>query len=84
MDYKKAIRRIKDEEIRQAVQSAIELNLLPALTQKAYPGHFTVNADGKQFGRENTWPGLDSWQMAGAFLLMDMVDPVIKYFDFVC
>jgi len=83
MDYKQGLSRIKDAEIRQAVSSAIELNLLPALREIAYPGHFCINADGGQFGAENTWPGLDSLQMAGAFLLMDMVDPVLKYFDFV-
>ena len=83
MDYRQALARIKDDGIRQAVRSAIEQNLLPALTQKAYPGHFSINADGAQYGPENTWPGLDSWQMAGAFLLMDMVEPVLGYFDFV-
>ena len=32
------------------------------------PGHFSITADGAAFGADNTWPGLDSWQMAGAYL----------------
>ena len=28
-----------------------------------------IVADGHWFGAENTWPGLDSWQMAGAYLV---------------
>ncbi len=77
------IEKIKDEDIREGVRAAISQNLLPAYTNKAYPGHFAIVADGKWFGPDNTWPGLDSWQMAGAFLLMDMEEGVKGYFDFV-
>lgn len=74
---------IKDDFIRVGVERAARQTLLPALTQKAYPGHYTVTADGHYFGTENTWPGLDSWEMAGAYLLLGMTDVVKNYFAFV-
>lgn len=69
--------------IRRGVTAAIQQSLLPAAVQKAYPGHFTIVADGHWFGQENTWPGLDSWQMAGAYLLLGRTQLVLDYFDFV-
>lgn len=77
------INQIKDEDIREGVRAAIEKTLLTAHTDKAYLGHFTVVADGSAFGADNTWPGLDSWEMAGAYLKMGMEDVVLGYFDFV-
>ena len=77
------INQIKDEDIREGVRAAIEKTLLTAHTDKAYLGHFTVVADGSAFGVDNTWPGLDSWEMAGAYLKMGMEDVVLGYFDFV-
>lgn len=77
------IEKIKDSDIREGVRAAISQNLIPACYELAYPGHFGICADGVGFGQYNTWPGLDSWQMAGAYLLMDMVDVVLGYFDFV-
>lgn len=74
---------IKDELIREGVAQAISKTLLPALTEKAYVGHYTVTADGRHFGEENTWPGLDSWEMAGAFLHMGLTDVVKNYFRYV-
>jgi len=65
------------------VRAAFEKTLYPALRERAYPGHFSVTADGKSYGTENTWPGLDSWQMAGAFLLVGKLRVVLDYFDFV-
>ena len=69
--------------IRQGVTAAIQQTLEPAATEKAYPGHFTIVADGHWFGQENTWPGLDSWQMAGAYLLLGRTRLVLDYFDYV-
>ncbi|MDB6093255.1 MAG: hypothetical protein JWM32_817 [Verrucomicrobia bacterium] len=69
--------------IRQGVTAAIKQTLEPAATQRAYPGHFTIVADGHWFGQENTWPGLDSWQMAGAYLLLGRTQLVRDYFDYV-
>ena len=69
--------------IRQGVTAAIKQTLEPAATQRAYPGHFTIVADGHWFGMEATWPGLDSWQMAGAYLLLGKTQLVRDYFDFV-
>jgi len=69
--------------IRQGVTAAIQQSLEPAATERAYPGHFTIVADGHWFGQENTWPGLDSWQMAGAYLRLGRIRLVRDYFDFV-
>jgi hypothetical protein len=69
--------------IGEGVRAALEKNLYPALLQRAYPGHFAIVADGKGYGPENTWPGLDSWQMAGAYLLLGKQREILDYFDFV-
>ncbi len=69
--------------ISQGVTAAIKKSLEPAATERAYPGHFMIVADGHWFGAENTWPGLDSWQMAGAYLLLGRTQLVRDYFDFV-
>jgi hypothetical protein len=69
--------------IRQGVTAAIKQTLEPAAVERAYPGHFTIVADGHWFGQENTWPGLDSWQMAGAYLLLGRTRLVRDYFDYV-
>ncbi len=74
---------IADPEIRAGVRAAIRDNLLPAASEAWYPGHFTISADGKAFGSDTTWPGLDSWQMAGAYLLLGRDRLVRDYFDFV-
>lgn len=62
---------------------AIERNILPAATQAYYPGHFEITADGGAYGHGATWPGLDSWQMAGAYLLLGHTQLVLDYFAFV-
>jgi len=69
--------------IAAGVRAALDKNLYPALRQRVYPGHFAIVADGKGYGAENTWPGLDSWQMAGAYLLMGKHREILDYFDFV-
>lgn len=74
---------IADETIRTGVRMAIEKTLLPAAAELAYPGHFSVTADGRVYGAENTWPGLDSWELAGAYLLLGKRRMVLDYFDFV-
>jgi len=83
IDYANQIERIVDPLIRRGVREAIEKTLLPAATQKAYPGHFNVVADASHYGGDHTWPGLDSWEMAGAYLLLGKRDLVRGYFDFV-
>ena len=77
------LEKIKDPDIRAGVKAAIYQNLIPAYHDRAYPGHFGICADGRGFGEYSTWPGLDSWQIAGAYLLMDMQEVVLGYFDFV-
>jgi len=77
------LNRIADPLIRLGVEMAVRKTLDPAATERAYPGHFEVTADGSAFGGEKTWPGLDGWQMAGAYLLLDRERLVLDYFDFV-
>lgn len=74
---------LSDDLIRTGVKRAIEKTLIPAAAEVAYPGHFSVTADGRVYGAENTWPGLDSWELAGAYLLMGKRRMVLDYFDFV-
>jgi hypothetical protein len=75
--------RIADAEIRAGVEAAVAKNLVPAATEQAYPGFFNITADGGAYGGEATWPGLDSWQMAGAYLLLGRTRLVLDYFEFV-
>ena len=77
------VRRIADTEIRAGVESAIVKNLAPAATERSYPGHFTITADGGADRSDTTWPGLDSWQMTGAFLLLGDTRLVLDYFEYV-
>src|SRR4051812_26758536 len=83
VEYVAQPERIADPLIRRGVREAIERTLLPAATEKAYPGHFNVVADGSHYGGDHTWPGLDSWEMAGAYLWFGKLDLVRGYFDFV-
>jgi hypothetical protein len=82
-DPAELIRKIADEEIRAGFEAAVLKNLIPAATERVFPGHFTINADGGGFGPDTTWPGLDSWQMAGAYLLLGRTRLATDYFEFV-
>jgi hypothetical protein len=82
-DPSRTIAAIADPEIRVGMEAAVMKNLLPAATEIFYPGHFTIAADGGAYGNDTTWPGLDSWQMAGAYLLLGRTRIVTDYFDFV-
>jgi hypothetical protein len=77
------VHRIIDPEIRAVVEAAVFKNLIPAATERVYPGHFTINADGGGYGNDSTWPGLDSWQMIGPYLQLGRWRLVLDYFDFV-
>jgi len=77
------IRRIADPDIRAGVEDAVVKNVLSAAIERQYPGHFTASADGVAYGDEGTWPGLDSWQLAGAYLLLGRTRLVLDYFEFV-
>ncbi|HEY1379313.1 MAG TPA: hypothetical protein VGF55_21095 [Gemmataceae bacterium] len=74
---------IADPEIRAGVHAAITKTLNPAAAERVYPGHFTVTADGHHYGADVTYPGLDGWQLAGAYLLLGRTRLVLDYFDFV-
>jgi hypothetical protein len=67
----------------KGTNAALEKSLVPALLELAYPGHFTIAAEGRTYGKESTWPGLDSWQMAGAYLLAGRHREMLDYFDFI-
>ncbi|MCC6579690.1 MAG: hypothetical protein IT440_04560 [Phycisphaeraceae bacterium] len=82
-EIQRKIDAIGDPAIRAGVEAAVNKTLLTAATEKAYPGHYTVVANGKAYGEENTWPGLDSWQMAGAYLLLGIERLALNYFAFV-
>ncbi|MCI0334290.1 MAG: hypothetical protein L0228_13810 [Planctomycetes bacterium] len=77
------VQSIRDPLIREGVKAAIEKNLVPAAKETAYPGHFLITADGRAYGGDSTWPGLDSWQMCGAYLPLGRTRMVLDYFDFV-
>jgi hypothetical protein len=82
-DPAELIRQVKDDEIRAGFEAAVLKNLIPSALERAYPGHFVINADGGGYGSDTTWPGLDSWQMAGAYLLLGRTRIATDYFDFV-
>ena len=74
---------ILNAEIRAGMEAAVFKNLIPAATERVYPGHFTINADGGGYGGDTTWPGLDSWQMVGPYLRLGRTRLVLDYFEFV-
>ena len=82
-DWSVTVGKIVDPEIRAGVEAAIVKNLLPAAREDLYPGYFMICADGVGYGNNSTWPALDSWQMAGAYLLLGRTRLVCDYFDFV-
>ena len=82
-DSSSVVNRIADPEVRAGVDAAITKNLIPAAVERLYPGHFLITADGGSYGGDATWPGLDSWQMSGAYLLLGRTRLVVDYFDFV-
>ena len=73
---------VADPAIRAGMEAAIMKNMIPAAVETDYPGYFWISADGRAYGNA-TWPGLDSWQMAGAYLLLGRTRMVLDYFDFV-
>jgi len=77
------IGRISDPVVRAGVEAAITRNLIPAATEEYYPGYFSITADGGAYGGGATWPGLDSWEMAGAYLELGRTRLVTDYFDYV-
>ncbi len=80
---KSILSQVKDPAIKAGLDAAVHKNLLPAAVETQYPGFFTICADGGGFGSDTTWPGLDSWQMAGAYLLLGKTRLVEDYFAFV-
>jgi hypothetical protein len=52
----------------EAYVQAAEKSILPALNGEVYPGYFSVCADHKGHGGDNTYPGLDWGQSAEALL----------------
>jgi hypothetical protein len=83
VDPSAVISKVKDPVIRAGLDAAINKNLLPAMTQEFYPGFFNISADGGAYGGGASWPGLDSWQMIGAYLMLGKTQVVLDYFEFV-
>ncbi len=81
-DPSRLIAGIADPAIRAGMEAAVLKNMIPAAVETDYPGYFWISADGRAYGNA-TWPGLDSWQMAGAYLLLGRTRMVLDYFDFV-
>jgi hypothetical protein len=69
--------------ITMEVRAALDNTLYPALRERVYPGHYSATADGAKYGSDITWPGLDAWQTAGAYLLLGKHREVLDCFDFV-
>jgi hypothetical protein len=80
-DPARMIAGVADPTIRAGLEAAIVKNMIPAAVETDYPGYFWISADGQAYGNA-TWPGLDSWQMAGAYLLLGRTRMVLDYFDF--
>ncbi|UVI29442.1 hypothetical protein [Paenibacillus spongiae] len=74
---------IRDPLIKRGVEEAIRKTLLPALREEAFRGHFIVDADGTHFGKESVFPGLDAWEIAGAYLCLGKTRSVLDFFEFV-
>ncbi|MBM7564264.1 hypothetical protein [Paenibacillus sacheonensis] len=83
MDIQALTSRIEDPLIRRGVEEAIGKTLLPALREEAFRGHFIVDADGTHFGTESVFPGLDAWEIAGAYLSLGKTRSVLDFFAFV-
>ncbi|MCL2641336.1 MAG: hypothetical protein FWD53_10855 [Phycisphaerales bacterium] len=83
MSYTDVLSKIKDDEIRTALRNAIEITLFPALTNHSYKGQFAVVCDGSHFGKENSYPGLDAWEITNAYLLLGKTQEVRLHFDYV-
>jgi hypothetical protein len=73
---------IVDPDIRQGFEAATMKNILTTMVETEYPGFFWISGDGKSFAGA-TWPGLDSWQMTGAYMLLGYKRIVLDYFEFV-
>jgi hypothetical protein len=82
-NHAELLKRITDPDIRAGLTAAIEKNLLASISERLYAGQFSITADAGSYGSDSTWPGLDSWQMAGAYLLLGRTRLVLDYFDFV-
>ena len=67
----------------EAYHQAAEKNLLAALNPKIYFGFFSVCADGKGHGGNNTYPGLDWGQSAEALLWLGRRAEVLASWEYV-
>ena len=81
-DASRMIAGIADPDVRAGAEAAIMKSMIPAAIETDYPGYFAISADNGAYGNA-TWPGLDSWQMAGAYLLLGRTRMVLDYFEFV-
>ena len=74
---------LPEAEIAEAYQKAARQNVLAAVNNQIFFGYFSVCADGKGFGRGNTYPSLDGHQLSDALLWLGQEDVVRANFDYV-
>jgi hypothetical protein len=82
-DVTAVVPKIADPVIRAGVEAAINKNLIAAATEEYYPGSYYNTADGSYYGGAATWPGLDSWQIAGAYLQLGRTRLVRDSFEYI-
>ena len=70
-------------DLAEAYCQAAEKNVLAALNPKIFFGFFSVCADGKGHGGNNTYPGLDWGQSAEALLWLGRKAEVLASWDYV-
>jgi len=70
-------------DIAEAYLQAAEQNVLAALNPKIFFGFFSVCADGKGHGGNNTYPGLDWGQSAEALLWLGRTAEVLASWEWV-
>jgi len=69
--------------IAEAYRQAAEKNVLAALNPSVFFGYFSVCADGKGHGGNNTFPGLDWGQSAEALLWLGRTAEVLASWEYV-
>jgi len=74
---------VPDAELTEAYVHAAQDNVLPAVNNVGFFGHWCVCADGVDFGRDSTFPSLDGHQMTDALLALDRVEQVRANWDYV-
>lgn len=70
-------------DLAEAYRQAAEKSVLAALNPEVFFGYFSVCADGKGHGWNNTFPGLDWGQSAEALLWLGRTEEVLASWEYV-